>query len=111
MMTIKSDDRVGRRKAYESIIKGKPLPKPSIPEAFKVLTKELMGLGMDVELTSKDGKIVDMDSLARQTQQEEQRSMSSIRNLGRESSSERNLILENDFDTDGSQESINDLFN
>ena len=87
MMTIKSDDRVGRRRTYESIIKGKPLPKPSIPEAFKVLTKELMGLGMDVELFDKDGKVIDMDSLARQTQQEEQRSLRSLRNIGNESSS------------------------
>ena len=112
MMTIKSDDRVGRRKAYESIIKGRPLPKPSIPEAFKVLTKELMGLGMDVELFSKDGKIVDMDSLARQTQQEEQRSMTSLRNLGRESSSERTSLLEED-DTSSftGEDTIDDLFN
>ena len=112
MMTIKSDDRVGRRKAYESIIKGNPLPKPSIPEAFKVLTKELMGLGMDVELFSKDGHIVDMDSLARQTQQEEQRSMNSLRNIGSESSSERNALLM-DADDSGSfsDDTLDDLFN
>ena len=46
-----------------------------------------MGLGMDVELFGKDGKVIDMDSLARQTQQEEQRSMRSLRNIGNESSS------------------------
>ena len=79
MMTIKSDDRAGRRKTYESIIKGKPLPKPSIPEAFKVLTKELMGLGLDVELHDKEGKVIDMDALARQTQKEEQRSLKALR--------------------------------
>ncbi len=112
MMTIKSDDRVGRRKAYESIIKGRPLPKPSIPEAFKVLTKELMGLGMDVELFSKDGKIVDMDSLARQTQQEEQRSLKSLRNIGSESSSERNsLMSEEDNSNFDGVDTIDDLFN
>ncbi|MFA6754984.1 MAG: DNA-directed RNA polymerase subunit beta [Bacilli bacterium] len=82
MMTIKSDDRVGRRKTYESIIKGQPLPKPSIPEAFKVFTKELMGLAMNVELRDKEGKLIDMDLLARQTQKEEQRSMRSVRNIG-----------------------------
>ena len=89
MMTIKSDDRVGRRKTYESIISVKALPKPSIPEAFKVLTKELMGLGMNVELFDNDGKVIDMDNLARQTQQEEKRSMSNVRNIGKESSSEK----------------------
>ncbi len=82
MMTIKSDDRVGRKRAYEAIVKGQNLPKPSIPEAFKVFTKELMGLSMNVELKDKDGKIIDMDDLARQTQKEEQRSMRSLRNLG-----------------------------
>jgi len=73
MMTIKSDDRAGRRKTYEAIIKGKALPKPSIPEAFKVLTKELMGLGLDVELIDKNDKVLDMGALARQTQQEERK--------------------------------------
>ena len=82
MMTIKSDDRVGRRRTYEAIIKAQQLPRPSMPESFKVFTKELMGLGMNVELRDKDGKIIDMDDLARQTQKEEQRSMRSIRNLG-----------------------------
>ena len=78
MMTIKSDDRVGRKKAYEAIFKANPLPKPSIPEAFKVLTKELMGLGLDVELINKEGKTIDMDALARQAQKEERRSIRAI---------------------------------
>ena len=78
MMTIKSDDRVGRKKAYEAIFKHNPLPKPSIPEAFKVLTKELMGLGLDVELINKEGKTIDMDALARQAQKEERRSIRAI---------------------------------
>lgn len=82
MMTIKSDDRVGRKRTYEAIIKNKPISRPSIPEAFKVLTKELMALGMDVELRDKEGKLIDMDDLARQTQKEEQRSMKSIRSIG-----------------------------
>ena len=113
MMTIKSDDRVGRRKAYESVIKSKPLPKPSIPEAFKVFTKELMGLGMDVELCGKDGKIIDMDSLARQTQQEEQRAMRNIRNVGNENSStERSRDAElDDFASFTDKDSVDDLFN
>ena len=94
MMTVKSDDRVGRRRSYEAIIKGNSLPKPSIPEAFKVFTKELMGLGLDVELKDNEGKIIDMDDLARQTQKEEQRSMRSIRNLGNNAPKEN----EDEFD-------------
>ena len=50
IITIKSDDRVGRRKTYEAIIKDQPLPKPGIPEAFKVLVKELQSLSMNVTL-------------------------------------------------------------
>ena len=84
MMTIKSDDRVGRRRTYEAIITNKPISRPSIPEAFKVLTKELMALGLDVELRDKDDKLLDMDDIARQTQKEEQRSMHTIRSMGEE---------------------------
>ena len=82
MMTIKSDDRVGRRRTYESIIKANPLPKPSIPEAFKVLTKELMGLCVNVELRDKNDKVVDMDDLARETFKQERLSMRSVSNIG-----------------------------
>ena len=50
MLTIKSDDVIGRSKAYESIIKGEPIQKLNIPEAFNVLVRELKGLCLDVEL-------------------------------------------------------------
>ncbi len=50
ILTVKSDDVRGRAKAYESIVKGENLPEPGVPESFHVLLKELMGLGLDVEL-------------------------------------------------------------
>ena len=50
ILTVKSDDVVGRSKAYESIVKGEPLPKPGIPESFNVLLNELAGLGLNVSL-------------------------------------------------------------
>ena len=107
MMTIKSDDRVGRRKTYESIIKGRPLPTPSIPEAFKVLTKELQGLALDVELKDKNGKIIDMDQLARETQKEEQQSLRSVRNYG-----EDNVApFEGEDEQDSIDETIDELLN
>lgn len=65
ILTIKSDDRVGRKRAYEAIVKGYDLPTPGIPEAFKVLTRELQGLAIDVELRTKDGVILDLDELAK----------------------------------------------
>jgi len=50
ILTVKSDDVRGRAKAYEAIVKGENLPNPGIPESFHVLLKELVGLGLDVEL-------------------------------------------------------------
>lgn len=79
MLTIKSDDRVGRRKAYEAIIKGQDIPKPGMPEAFKVFTKELKGLCMNVTLYNKEGEVIDMDALAKQALIEERKVNSSIR--------------------------------
>ena len=56
ILTIKSDDVPGRSKAYESIIKGEPITKLNIPESFNVLTRELKGLGLDVELINSKAK-------------------------------------------------------
>jgi DNA-directed RNA polymerase subunit beta len=50
MLTIKSDDQMGRSKAYESIIKGETIKSPNVPASFHVLVSELKGLGLDVEL-------------------------------------------------------------
>jgi len=50
ILTVKSDDVVGRAKAYEAIVKGEPMPKPGIPESFNVLLHELRGLGLSIKL-------------------------------------------------------------
>jgi len=60
ILTIKSDDVVGRAKAYESIIKGEPIRRLNVPESFNVLIRELKGLGLEVELL-KDGKPIEVD--------------------------------------------------
>jgi DNA-directed RNA polymerase subunit beta len=58
MLTIKSDDVIGRSKAYESIIRGEPIEKPSVPASFNVLVRELQSLGLSVEMIdSKSGEI------------------------------------------------------
>lgn len=54
ILTVKSDDVVGRVKTYESIVKGENVPEPGVPESFKVLIKELQSLGMDVKILSED---------------------------------------------------------
>ncbi len=55
MLTVKSDDTVGRVKAYEAIVKGENIPEPSIPESFKVLLKEMQSLTLDVNVVSEEG--------------------------------------------------------
>jgi DNA-directed RNA polymerase subunit beta len=60
MLTIKSDDTVGRVKAYEAIVKGENIAEPSIPESFKVLLKEMQSLALDVKVVSDDGANTDM---------------------------------------------------
>jgi DNA-directed RNA polymerase subunit beta len=57
MLTVKSDDTVGRVKAYESIVKSENIPEPSIPESFKVLLKEIQSLGLDVNLIADEGHV------------------------------------------------------
>ena len=56
MLTVKSDDVVGRVKTYEAIVKGENVPEPGVPESFKVLVKELQSLGLDVRLYSEDNQ-------------------------------------------------------
>ena len=56
MLTIKSDDTIGRVKAYEAIVKGENIPEPSVPESFKVLLKEMQSLGLDVRPMRDDGR-------------------------------------------------------
>ncbi|MDD6578873.1 MAG: hypothetical protein PUE94_06160, partial [Lachnospiraceae bacterium] len=58
ILTVKSDDVVGRVKTYEAIIKGENIPKPGIPESFKVMLKELQALALDITLLDEDGKEV-----------------------------------------------------
>ena len=57
MLTVKSDDTVGRVKAYESIVKGENIPEPSVPESFKVLLKEMQALSLDANLVTEEGKV------------------------------------------------------
>ena len=60
ILTVKSDDVVGRVKTYEAIVKGENVPEPGVPESFKVLIKELQSLGMDVKILSSDDQEIEM---------------------------------------------------
>ena len=63
MLTVKSDDVLGRVKLYEAIVKGENLPEPGIPESFKVMIRETRGLGLDIEVVGEDGEQVELRDL------------------------------------------------
>src|SRR5690625_7789866 len=63
ILTVKSDDVVGRVKTYESIVKGENVPEAGVPESFKVLIKELQSLGMDVKILSSDEEEIEIREL------------------------------------------------
>jgi DNA-directed RNA polymerase subunit beta len=63
MITIKSDDVVGRVKVYEALVKGLPIPKSGVPESFRVLIKEFQALGLDISVLNSDGEFVDIKEL------------------------------------------------
>ncbi len=63
LLTVKSDDVLGRVKVYEAIVKGENIPEPGIPESFKVLIKEMQALCLNVEVLSKDGSEIEMREL------------------------------------------------
>ena len=81
ILTIKSDDMVGRAKTYEAIIKGRPIPKPGMPESFRVLIKELQSLALDVNLLDKDNKVISIDNIAEESEKEARKINSSVREM------------------------------
>jgi DNA-directed RNA polymerase subunit beta len=60
ILTVKSDDVVGRVKTYESIVKGQNVPQSGVPESFKVLVKELQSLGLDIKVLDRDKQEIDL---------------------------------------------------
>ena len=60
ILTVKSDDLMGRQKTYEAIVKGEPVPEPGIPESFKVMISELQGLGLNIKILDDKGQVIDL---------------------------------------------------
>ncbi|GAK01052.1 DNA-directed RNA polymerase subunit beta [Geomicrobium sp. JCM 19055] len=73
ILTVKSDDVVGRVKTYEAIVKGENVPEPGVPESFKVLIKELQSLGMDVKMLSSNEEEIEMKELDDEEEQSNDR--------------------------------------
>ena len=119
MLTIKSDDTVGRVKAYEAIVKGENIAEPSIPESFKVLLKEMQSLALDVHVLSDEGREVEVreeeDELLRAAEELGiDLSPGSLRAVGREPTAEEQEEGQERVDSDGelnvpADESLGDL--
>ena len=71
MMTVKSDDVVGRVKVYESIVKGKEVDEAGVPESFRVLMKEFQALGLDISIIDDEGKALQLKDIEEQEDKEE----------------------------------------
>jgi DNA-directed RNA polymerase subunit beta len=119
MLTIKSDDTVGRVKAYEAIVKGENIAEPSIPESFKVLLKEMQSLALDVHVLSDEGREVEVreeeDELLRAAEELGiDLSPGSLRAVGRQPTAEEAEEGQERVDQDGelalpADESLGDL--
>ena len=101
ILTIKSDDRVGRTATYSAIIRGRELPKPSIPEACRVFIKELKGLALDVTLFNEKQEEIDMDVLAREISKQVKKANQEI----------KNKPVEDDYNHTLTQEEASELAN
>ena len=66
MMTIKSDDVVGRVKVYEALVKGNPIPKSGVPESFRVLIKEFQALGLDIQIINDKNEVLDLKDIEKE---------------------------------------------
>jgi DNA-directed RNA polymerase subunit beta len=98
ILTVKSDDIVGRVKTYEAIVKGENIPEPGIPESFKVLIKELQSLALDVKVLTEDkGEIEIKESI--------EDDLSDLEMIGDDLSSEK-VFLDDEEDSDKDRSSI-----
>ena len=100
MLTVKSDDVVGRVKTYEAIVKGENIPEPGVPEGFKVLVKELEALGLDIRLYTHDNKEVEL--------KEDIDDSTSFSNIENKSLHEENVVYEKELSDGYTEESSDD---
>ena len=100
MLTVKSDDVVGRVKTYEAIVKGENIPEPGVPEGFKVLVKEVEALGLDIRLYTHDNKEVEL--------KEDIDDSTSFSNIENKSLHEENVVDENELSDGYTEESSDD---
>ena len=100
ILTVKSDDVVGRTKAFEAIVKGQNIPTPGVPESFKVLVKELQALALDITVLDKEGNEIELSNLGEE-EIEPMNIVVPVDEISSESDSEENYDGDADEDYDG----------
>jgi len=105
ILTVKSDDVVGRVKTYESIVKGENIPEPGVPESFKVLIKELQSIGLDIKVLSEDAQEIMIHDT------EEEMNDNGIERLGAASDTEQSHHKHDDEQADNADDQENDNAN
>ena len=106
ILTFKSDDVVGRVKAYEAIVKGENIPEPGIPESFKVLIKEMQSLGLDIKVLTDDDKEVEIKDSSEITEAPRM-----YREYDEDDYEDDDFELDSDFDIDDDFEDDADFVN
>lgn len=107
ILTVKSDDVVGRVKTYEAIVKGQKLPEPGLPESFRVLKKELQALSLDIRMLDDEGHEID----ERKIEDEERRFPTSIDTSPESETTTEEVVVEDEIEGefDDNEESFDDL--
>ena len=96
VLTIKSDDVVGRVRVYEALVKGKTIPTPGVPESFRVLIKEFQALGLDIQIVNKDGSLKDVKEL--EDDEDKEDTPVSIEEISKVDDTESDNIDESDYE-------------
>ena len=115
VLTIKSDDVVGRVRVYEALVKGKPIPAAGVPESFRVLIKEFQALGLDIQIINKDGSLKDIKELEKEEDKDD--TPVSIEEIGKQDVEEESSEDESDYediqpeDEDEFEDDFDDEFN
>ena len=118
ILTVKSDDVVGRVKAYDSIVKGENIPEPGVPESFKVLVKEMQAIGLDVSVLDEDDEEIDLDDededigmgdIARELDMDMSGKVSTAANTGEQAQNRANSDEEVSPDEDQTEDSDFDV--
>ena len=111
IMTVKSDDIVGRVKVYEALVKGKPIDQAGIPESFRVLIKEFQALGLDVQIENEKNELVSLKDMEQDEEDADSLKIEELTNNEPEKKEEESLEPQEDdtYEDEEDEEDYDDL--